>query len=149
MPNTAESRNLSKKAQDAEEQLALMTLLLFALQFVMSSVFKKIVITIFALQIVVHLGMINVDFPGNTLNFIATVKSVTYFKVFKKLAEVNKRVFEFDYQTQDELKSVHMPKALIGLGFKQFNCILNLGNTGQILGMNFFLLSLLGICLAL
>lgn len=42
-----------------------------------------------------------------------------------------------------------MPKPLIGLGFKNFNCILNLGNTGQILGLNFLLLSIMIISLIL
>ena len=33
-----------------------------------------------------------------------------------------------------------MIKPLRGLGFKYFNCILNLGNTGQIIGLNFSIL---------
>jgi hypothetical protein len=33
-----------------------------------------------------------------------------------------------------------MPKPLLGLGFKYFNVILNLGNTGQICALNFVML---------
>ena len=76
------------------------------------------------------------------MNFISTVRNITYFKVWGKLAEMNKVVFNFNFQAHEKLKDSHMPKPMLSLGFKYFNCILNLGNTGQIVALNFVLITI-------
>jgi hypothetical protein len=74
------------------------------------------------------------------MNFISTLKQITYFKIFAKLAELNKAILSFNFQAQVKLREELMPKPLLSLGFKYFNCILNLGNTGQIVAFKFSLL---------
>ena len=96
----------------------------------MFTVFKKLIGTLLSLQIIVHLGICNVKLPGNTTTLISTLKEITYFKLFAKAAEANKVIFDFDFQEQSAMQEDHMLTALSGLGFKYFNVILNLGNTG-------------------
>jgi hypothetical protein len=93
-------------------------------------VFKKVLGTLLALQIIVHLGMINVKIPAAVTTFMATMKSVTYFNVLNFLAVGNEIVFSFDYQEQAFLKEEHLSVSLKALGFKYMNCILNLNNAG-------------------
>lgn len=52
------------------------------------------------------------------------------------LAKANEFVIPFEYQEQAFLKEEHMSVSLKGLGFKYMNCILNLGNAGQMLFLN-------------
>ena len=92
--------------------------------------FKRLIGTLLILQIVVHLGLINVKIPGAATNFNSNVKKVTYFNVLNFLAKVNEYVIPFNFQEQSYLRETYMHIALKGLGFKHMNCILNLKNAG-------------------
>ena len=89
-------------------------------------VFKKLIGTLLALQIVIHLGLLNVKIPGSVTCFNSSVKDITYFNCMNFLAKVNEWVLSFNYQEQTHLRETHMSVALKGLGFKYTNCILTL-----------------------
>ena len=116
-----------------------------ALQIVFLHVFKKLLGTILALQIIVHLGMLNVAIPGNTTTFISTLKKFTYFRILGHAEKANYLIFQFNWQEEDVLKEAHFFKALKALGFKFTNSILNLGNTGQVLALEYMSIVLVGI----
>jgi hypothetical protein len=96
----------------------------------MMGVFKKLMGTLLALQVVTHLGLLNVKIPGAVTCFNSTVKKVTYFNVMNFLAKANEFVIPFNYQEQTTLREKDMTVALKGLGFKYMNCILTLKNAG-------------------
>lgn len=60
-------------------------------------VFKKLIGTLLALQIVIHLGLLNVKLPGNVTIFNSKLKSVTYFNVLNFVAKANEWVLPFNY----------------------------------------------------
>lgn len=64
----------------------------------MMGVFKKLIGTLLALQIVVHLGLLNVKMPGAVTCFNSTIKGVTYFNVMNFLATLNEWVLPFNHQ---------------------------------------------------
>ena len=103
-------------------------------------VFKKLIGTLLALQIVVHLGLINVKIPGAVTCFNSTVKNITYFNVMNFLADLNEYVLPFNYQEQTRLRETYLSIALRGLGFKYTNSILTLKNAGQVLFINYCLI---------
>ena len=57
---------------------------------------KKLIGALMSLQIIVHLGLLQVAIPGNTTTFLKTLKGITYFNVFKETARINDYVFGFD-----------------------------------------------------
>lgn len=61
-------------------------------------VFKKFMGTLLALQVVVHLALLNVKIPGAVTCFNGIVKGVTYFNVMNFLAKGNEMILPFDYQ---------------------------------------------------
>jgi hypothetical protein len=145
MPDNEESRNLAKNSEKAEKTLSYITLGVMALQLVLLQVFKKLLGTILALQIIVHLGMLNVAIPGNTTTFISTLKKFTYFRILGHAEHANYVIFQFNWQQEDALKERHFFKALKALGFKFTNSILNLGNTGQILALEYMSIAVVGL----
>ena len=98
MPNTVQSKKMTKDIQNTNSSIAAASLIIFVFQVFIFTIFKKLIATLLSLQIIVHLGLCNVKLPGNTTTIISTLKQVTYFKLFGKLAELNKEVFPFDYQ---------------------------------------------------
>ena len=56
-------------------------------------VFKKLLGTILALQIIVHLGLLNVAIPGNTTTFISILKKFTYFRILGSVEKINYYIF--------------------------------------------------------
>ena len=74
MPNDEESKKLAKNTSNANSGFSFSTVVFFVLQSYMLTVFKKVLGTLLALQIVVHLGMINVKIPAAVTTFMATMK---------------------------------------------------------------------------
>lgn len=74
MPNNEESQKLARRAAAANQSASIVTILVFVLQSYMLSVFKKVMGTLLALQIVVHLGLLNVKIPGAVTCFNSTIK---------------------------------------------------------------------------
>lgn len=93
-------------------------------------VFKKLIGTLLALQVVVHLGLINVKIPGAVTCFNSTVKGITYFNVLNFVAKLNEVILPFNLQEQTHMREEYISVALKGLGFKYADCILNLKNAG-------------------
>ena len=67
------------------------------MQTYMMGVFKKLMGTLMALQVVTHLGLLNVKIPGAVTCFNSTVKQVTYFNVMNFLAKANEIIIPFDF----------------------------------------------------
>ena len=98
MPNDEASKKLEKRAQQANSAGSFLTVLIFVVQSYLMGVFKKLIGTLLALQIVIHLGLLNVKIPGAVTCFNSIVKNVTYFNCLNFLATVNEYVLEFNYQ---------------------------------------------------
>ena len=136
MPNDEASHTLQEHAEHANNAGSFITIVVFIIQSYMMGVFKKLIGTLLALQIVVHLGILNVKIPGAVTCFNSTIKQVTYFNVLNFLAEANEWILPFNIQNQSELREKHMSTPLKGLGFTNMNCILTLKNAGQMLFLN-------------
>ena len=98
MPNTEESKRLADRADKANSAGSIITIAIFLVQSYMMGVFKKLIGTLLALQVVVHLGLLNVKIPGAVTCFNSTVKKVTYFNVMNFMAKANEVVIPFNFQ---------------------------------------------------
>ena len=78
--------------------MAWTTIIIMVLQIFLLGVFKKLLGSILALQIIVHLGLLNVAIPGNTTTFISTLKKFTYFRVLGSIEKLNFFIFTFNWQ---------------------------------------------------
>ena len=53
------------------------------LSFVLANVLKKLLMTLFSLQVIVHMFMLTVPFPGNVVNIVKKVKPLISFNIMK------------------------------------------------------------------
>jgi hypothetical protein len=130
MPNDEASHKLQQHAEHANGAGSFLTVMIFIIQSYMMGVFKKLIGTLLALQVVVHLGLLNVKIPGAVTCFNSTIKQVTYFNVLNFMAKLNEWMLPFNYQEQSHLREEYMSAPLRGLGFTNMNCILTLKNAG-------------------
>ena len=98
MSNDEQSQQLKKTAENANSAGSILTIMVFIIQSYMMGVFKKLIGTLLALQVVVHLGLLNVKIPGAVTCFNSTIKQVTYFNVLNFMAKLNEWILPFNLQ---------------------------------------------------
>ena len=59
------------------------TIYSLVLSFVLANVLKKLLMTLFSLQVIVHMFMLTVPFPGNVVNIVKKVKPLISFNIMK------------------------------------------------------------------
>jgi hypothetical protein len=110
------------------------TVALFVLQYQFAGAFKKVIGTLLSLQILCHLGLLNVKLPGNTTATISSLKAVTYFNPLSWVAKANLYIFTFSAFDQANTK-LQMILPLKNIGFPSTNVIMATGNLGQMIAL--------------
>jgi hypothetical protein len=62
------------------------TIYSLVLSFVLANVLKKLLMTLFSLQVIVHMFMLTVPFPGNVVNIVKKVKPLISFNIMKQFS---------------------------------------------------------------
>lgn len=80
--------------------------------------------TLFSLQIIIHMFLLSIPFPGNIVNVIKKLKPLVSFNIIKDLNKFIERIFMVDTAGQIEMQDLIIP-SVRGMGTKQMNCIIN------------------------
>jgi hypothetical protein len=140
MPNNEASRSYDKGTDQLSIMMVISTIYTLLLGMVLSKAVKKMIVTLFSLQVIIHMFFFTIPFPGNIINVIKKIKPIVSFNLLKSLSVYVEKYIKFDTLAQIEMQ----PKILAGartMGIKQMNAIVNLKQV-------FFLLMLyLGMCL--
>ena len=83
MPNNDASKNFDKGTEGADSSMTFTTITMFALNMVFAGAVKEIIGTIMGLQVVIHMALFMLPFPGNMGNFISKLKPIASFNVVK------------------------------------------------------------------
>ena len=104
MPDTSLTAFMTSGTSGVDTTVKVVTVVLFVLQYYWAATFKKIVGTLLSLQILCHLGLLNVKLPGNTTAVVSSVKSVTYFNPWSFVAKANNYILTFSGFDQAKTK---------------------------------------------
>jgi hypothetical protein len=73
------------------------------LSMVIADAVKKMLTTLLTLQVIIHMFMYTVPFPGNISNIIKKIKPIVSFNLLKSLSIYTEKVFKFDTVKQIEM----------------------------------------------
>ena len=83
MPNNEASKNFDKGTDGADQGMTTSAIIMFALNLVFSGAIKEMIGTIMCLQVVIHMALFMLPFPGNISNYIQKLKPIASFNVVK------------------------------------------------------------------
>ena len=96
MPNTEASQNYDKSTEQVSFAMIISTVYTLVLSLFLSNAIKKLLVTLFSLQIIIHMFMFTIPFPGNIVNVIKKIKPLVSFNILKDLNVYIEKVFFFD-----------------------------------------------------
>ena len=96
MPNTVASQNYDKSTEQVSFIMIMSTIYTLALSLLLSNAIKKLLVTLFSLQIIIHMFLFTIPFPGNIVNVIKKIKPLVSFNILKDLNIFIEKVFIFD-----------------------------------------------------
>ena len=70
MPNTVASQNFDSGTDSTSNAMVATTILTTLLNIVFQGAMKELIGTILALQIIIHMFLLTIAFPGNSGNFV-------------------------------------------------------------------------------
>ena len=76
--------------------MVLTTVWTLALSMILANAVKKLLLTLLTLQVIIHMFMFMVPFPGNISNIIKKVKPIVSFNLMKSLTKYTEDFFGFD-----------------------------------------------------
>ena len=103
MPNTAASQNYDSGTQKVEFTMTITTVYTFVLSMYLAKAIKKLISTLFSLQIIIHMFLFSIPFPGNIVNVIKKIKPLVSFNIIKGLSKYIEKFLFVDTLGQMEL----------------------------------------------
>ena len=85
MPNTEANQNNDDKTEKLSFLMVLSTVYTLALSLIFSKAIKKLISTMFTLQLVINSFLLSLAFPGNIINVIKKIKPLISFDILKSL----------------------------------------------------------------
>ena len=85
MPNTEANQNYDDKTEKLSFLMVLSTVYTLALSLIFSKAIKKLISTMFTLQLVINSFLLSLAFPGNIVNVIKKIKPLISFDILKSL----------------------------------------------------------------
>ena len=125
MPNTESSQNYDSGTEQMTFMMVIGTVYSLTLSFLLANVLKKLLMTLFSLQVIIHMFMLTIPFPGNIVNVIKKIKPLISFNVLQKLSDWIEKLLQFDTLRQIEMRDLIIP-TVRNMGTKHMNCIVNL-----------------------
>ena len=86
MPNTESSQQYDSGTEQMTFMMIVATVYSLALSLLLANVLKKLLMTLFSLQVIIHMFMLTVPFPGNIINVIKKMKPLISFNILQKLS---------------------------------------------------------------
>ena len=83
MPNTESSQQYDEGTEQMSFMMVIGTIYSLLLSFVLAKVLKKLLMTLFSLQVIIHMFMLTVPFPGNVVNVVKKIKPLISFNILK------------------------------------------------------------------
>jgi hypothetical protein len=132
MPNNPQTQAYDKGTEKMSFIMVLTTIYTLALSMVLADAVRKLLTTLLTLQVIIHMFMYTVPFPGNISNIIKKIKPIVSFNLMKSLSKYTEKVFKFDTLGQLALKKKYLIPAVKNMGVGHMNCIVNLKNIFQL-----------------
>ena len=117
--------------------MVLTTIYTLVLSMILANAVKKLLLTLLTLQVIIHMFMFMVPFPGNVSNVIKKIKPIVSFNLMKSLTKYTEDFFGFDKLLQIQMKDEHIIPSIQNMGVKHLNCIVNLKNIFHLLSIFF------------
>ena len=97
MPNTVVSQNYDVSTETVELTMTITTIYTLVLSMYLAKAIRKLISTLFSLQIIVHMFIFSIPFPGNIVNIIKKLKPlVSSFNIIKKLTKFYEKFIAVD-----------------------------------------------------
>ena len=74
------------------------------LSLILANVLKKLLMTLFSLQVIIHMFMLTVPFPGNVVNKVKKIKPLISFNILKQFSVWVEKLLKFDTLKQIEMQ---------------------------------------------
>ena len=124
MPNTEASQQYDESTEQMSFMMVMGTIYSLLLSLILANVLKKLLMTLFSLQVIIHMFMLTVPFPGNIVNVVKKIKPLISFNIMKQFSVWVEKLLTFDSLKQIEMQDLIIPTAR-GMGVKHMNCIVN------------------------
>ena len=124
MPNTESSQQYDSGTEQMSFMMVIGTIYTLALSLTLANVLKKLLMTLFSLQIIINMFMLTIPFPGNIVNVIKKIKPLISFNILKPLQNWVENTLQFDDLAQIEMRELILPTAQ-NMGLKHMNCVVN------------------------
>ena len=96
MPNTVASQNYDESTEQVSFLMVMGTIYTILLSFILGKALKKVLKTMFSLQVIIHMFFFSIPFPGNMMNIIKKIKPTISFDILKTLSKYTEGIFNFD-----------------------------------------------------
>ena len=96
MPNTEASQQYDSGTEQMTFMLVIATVYSLALSFFLANVLRKLLMTLFSLQIIIHMFMLTIPFPGNIINIVKKLKPLVSFNILKIVSDYSEKLLPFD-----------------------------------------------------
>ena len=103
MPNTESSQQYDESTEQMSFMMVMGTIYSLLLSLILANVLKKLLMTLFSLQVIIHMFMLTVPFPGNVVNVVKKVKPLISFNILKQFSVWVEKLLEFDTVKQIEM----------------------------------------------
>ena len=137
MPVNEQTVAYDQSTDQMQFLMILATVWTLALSMVLANAVKKLLTTLLTLQVIIHMFMFMVPFPGNISNIIKKIKPIVSFNLMKSLTKYTEDFFGFDQLLQIQMRDIHLISSIQNMGVKHFNCIVNLKNIFHLLTIFF------------
>ena len=142
MPNNDASKALEEGADKSQKGMSGMTIINLIMNIFIQGALKEIIGTILSLQIVIHMFLYSLPFPGNIQTFVKKLKPIASFNILKAISKYTSMIFVQDVDAQTQARSGIMVP-FRDMGIKTHNSIENLGNIFHLITYYLFLVALL------
>lgn len=86
MPNTESSQQYDESTEQMSFLMVMGTIYSLLLSLILANVLKKLLMTLFSLQVIIHMFMLTVPFPGNVVNVVKKIKPLISFNILKQFS---------------------------------------------------------------
>ena len=115
MPNTKASQNYDEGTEQMSFAMVVTTVYTLVISLFLSNTIKKLIATLFTLQIIIHMFLLSIAFPGNIINVIKKIKPLVSFNILKPVTKYIEKFMLVDTLRQIEMKELIVP-SVRGMG---------------------------------
>ena len=122
MPNNEASKQLEQGADKSQKGMTGITIINAIMNIFIQGALKEIIGTLLSLQVIIHMFLYSLPFPGNIQTFVKKLKPIAGFNILKSLSVYTSKLFVQDIDAQTEARVKIIPPAA-DLGIKSHNSI--------------------------